>query len=158
MNRSIDIFIGEDRIVLQPCHAFRHKYGDDGRFSGPPIVRVAHSATVSEILAAVDRTFDECQLDAPQPTDIKAVIQPLLAATGEKTWNAITRSFANISVVELDDELVFSALIPEKGAFVGTGQDWRCNATDRAGMTAAFRAAAAVAIEAQNLHNPPPLL
>jgi hypothetical protein len=158
MNRAIQIYIGEDRIVLQPCYTFRHKYGDDGRFCGPPIVHLVHSASVDEILVAVDRTFAECQKDAPQPTDLKAVMQPLLAATGEKTLNAVTRSFAYISVFELDGKLVFSALTPEKGAFVGSGQDWRCNPTDRAAMAEGFRAAAAVAIEAQNLHNPPPLL
>ena len=113
---------------------------------------------MSEILEAVDRTFAACQEDAPEPKDYKAVMQPLLAATGEKTWHAITRSFACVDVEEVDGEIIFSASTPEKGSFIGTGQDWRCNLTDRGDMAAAFRAAAAVAIEAQNLHNPPPLL
>ncbi len=158
MNRNITIFIGEDRIIFRPRHKFRHKYGDDGRYCGPPIFRIAHAATVSEILEAVDRTFAACQEDAPEPKDYKAVMQPLLAATGEKTWHAITRSFACVDVEEVDGEIIFSASTPEKGSFIGTGQDWRCNLTDRGDMAAAFRAAAAVAIEAQNLHNPPPLL
>jgi len=155
--RHIQIYIGEDRIVLQPCHKFKHKYGDDGRICGPPIFRVEHSAAVSEILAAVDQTFAACQEDAPEPTDLKAVMQPLLAATGEKTWHAVTRSFAYISVEDVNGEFVFSPSIPDKGAFLGSGQYWRCNPADRDDMAAGFRAAATVAIEAQNLHNPPPL-
>ena len=158
MNKAIRIFIGEDRIVLEPCHTFRHKYGVDGGICGPPIVRVPHSATVSEILDAVNRTFVECQNDATPPPDLKAVMQPLLAATGEKTWNAITRSFAHVSVQELDGQLIFTPSTPEKGSFCSTDQKWHCNPADRAALATAFRAAAAVAIEAQNLRNPPPLL
>ena len=155
--RHIQIYIGEDRIVLQPCHKFKHKHGNDGRICGPPIFRLAHSATVIEILTAIDQTFAACQEDAPEPTNLKAVMQPLLAATGEKTWNAVTRSFAYVSVEDADGEFVFSPSNPDKGTFLGTGQYWRCNPADRGAMAVSFRAAAAVAIEAQNLHNPPPL-
>ena len=157
MSRSIRVFIGEDRIVLQPCHKFRHKYGDDGRFCGSPVTCIAHSSTVSEILSAIDQTFSHCQDDAPQPTDLKAELVPLLQVTKEKTWHAITRSFAYISIREEDTDLIFSPLRPEKGAFLGVGKLWRSSSADRAGMASAFRAAAAVAIEEQNLHNPPPL-
>jgi hypothetical protein len=75
-----------------------------------------------------------------------------------RTASFYSHAIRGVSVVELAGELVFSALVPEKGAFVGAGQDWRCNPTGRAAMAAKFRAAAAVAIEAQNLHDPPPLL
>jgi hypothetical protein len=154
MHRSIRIFIGEDRIVLDSSHTF----GTDGRFCGAPIIRLDHAATVSEILAAVDQALANCREDVPAPTDFKAVMLPLLDATGEKTWRAVSRSFALISVEQADREMIFTPMFPEKGAFVGDGTKWRFDTSNRDDMSAAFRAAAAVAIEAQNLHNPPPLI
>jgi hypothetical protein len=154
--RSIQIFLGEDRIVMRPSHNFKGKHGP-GHYCGLPVTRIAHESTMNEVLAAIEQTLSQCQENAPEPADYKAEMQPLLKATGEKTWNAITRSFALVSVIESEGELLFTALAPEKGAFLGTGKSWTCKAADREAMASTFRAAAAVAMEAQNLHSPPPL-
>jgi hypothetical protein len=154
MRRAATIYIGEDRIVMCP----NHPVTQGGSFSGPPIHTLAHSASVEKILAELDETLAECHL-VPLPTDYKAAGQPLFAATGEKTWHAISRSFAYIGVSEEGaDGVVFYSGFPEKGGFLfQTEAHWRCKKSSRADMAAAFRAAAAVSIEAQNLRNPPPL-
>jgi len=163
--RAIDIYIGEDRIVIQPFYTFGKIWsGKNGinckyRFHGFQILTIRHSAPVSEILNAIDQMSARCLDDVPAPTDEdrKTGLQLLLKATGAKTWNAITRSYAHISVAEYGQERTFSPMIPEKGAFIGTHQSWPCNFSNREQMGTAFRDAALVAIEAQNLHNPPPL-
>jgi hypothetical protein len=164
--RGIGVYIGEDRIVILPSYTYGKIWdGKDGikcrnSFYGFQILTIRHSAPVSEILDAIDQMSDRCHDDVPAPTDeelLKTGLQLLLKTTGEKTWNAITRSYAHISVTEYGQERTFSPLKPEKGAFVGTHQSWSCNFSNREQMEAAFKDAAAVAIEAQNLHNPPPL-
>ena len=154
MKRGATIYIGEDRIIMCPDHPGTQ----GGHFSGPPIHTLAHSASVEKILAELDETLAECKLVSP-PIDLKAAGQPFFAATGEKTWHAISRSFAYIGVSEEgDDGLVFFSGFPEKGGFLfQTEAHWRCKKSSRTDMATAFRAAAAVSIEAQNLHNPPPL-
>lgn len=164
--RAISVYIGEDRIVIQPSYTHGKIWsGKNGiqcrnRFLGFQILTVRHSAPVSEILDAIDQMSDRCLDDVPTPTDeelLKTGLQLLLKATGEKTWNAITRSYANVSITEYGQERTFSPWIPEKGAFIGIDKSWTCNFSNREQMEAAFKGAAAVAIEAQNLHNPPPL-
>jgi hypothetical protein len=163
--RGISVYIGEDRIVIQPSYTYGKIWGGKNginckyRFSGFQILTIRHSAPVSEILDAIDQMSARCLDDVPAPTDEdrKTGLQLLLKATGEKTWNAITRSYAHISVTEYGQERTFSPLIPEKGAFTGTHQSWSCNFSNREQMEAAFKQAALVAIEAQNLHNLPPL-
>ena len=154
MRRGATILVGEDRIVMHPDNPGTH----GGSFTGFPMRTLAHSATVEQILAELDLTMADCKL-VPPPTDLKATIQPLLVATGEKTWHAVSRSFAYIGVhEEAEDGLVFYAGFPEKGSFLfQTESHWRCKKSSRTDMVAAFRAAAAVSIEAQNLHNPPTL-
>ena len=151
--RSADIYIGEDRIVIQ--HNDSGIYG--GHFGGTPLRTLDHSSPVKKILTELKQALTECALGVPVPQDLKAVGMPLLAATGEKTWHAITRSFACVHVEEEKEELVFSPWVPEKGSFWGTGSYWRSSKTSLADIAEAFRAAAAVAIEAQNLRNTPPL-
>jgi hypothetical protein len=164
--RGINVYIGEDRIVIQPSYTYGKVWsGKNGiqcrnSFLGFQILTVRHSAPVSEILVAIDLMSDRCLDDFPAPIDkelFKTGLQLLLKATGEKTWNAITRSYANVSITEYGQERTFSPWIPEKGAFIGTHQSWSCNFSNREQMEAAFKDAAAVAVEAQNLHNPPPL-
>ena len=154
MTRGATILIGEDRIVLHPDDP-----GTNGcSFTGLPMRTLAHSVSVEQILAELDATMADCKIVAP-PTDAKATIQPLLTATGEKTWHAVSRSFAYIGVrEEADDRIVFFSGFPEKGSFLfQTEAHWRCKKSSRTDRATAFRAAAAVAIEAQNLRNPPPL-
>jgi hypothetical protein len=91
------------------------------------------------------------------PIDLKALLKPLLVTAGEKTWRAVSRAFACVDVEETEAELVFNPWVPDHGGFSGSSKFWRCNKSNRAEKEAAFRAAAVVAIEAQNLHNPPPL-
>ena len=154
--RGIGVYIGEDRIVIQPSYTYGTIWdGKDGikcrnRFYGFQILIIRHSAPVSEILDAIDQMSARCLDDVPAPTDEdrNTGLQLLLKATGEKTWNAITRSYAHISVTEYGQERTFSPYIPEKGAFVGTHQSWPCNFSNREQMEAAFKDAAAVAIEA----------
>jgi hypothetical protein len=133
VQRRATVLIGEDRIVI-------------------------HSANVEQILTEVGMAMADSRL-VPPPTDLKALIQPLLKATGEKTGHAVCRSFAYIGVSEeKDDGLVFFSGFPVKGGFLyRTEAHWRCKRSSRADMAAAFRAAAAVAIEEQNLHNRPQL-
>jgi hypothetical protein len=154
MTHGATILIGEDRIVMHPDNPGTH----GGSFIGSPMRTLAHSASIGQILAEMDAAMADCKL-VPPPADLKATMLPLLAATGEKTWHAISRSFAFIGVHEEgDDALVFFSGFPEKGAFLfRTEAHWHCKKSSRADMAAAFRAAAAVAIEEQNLHNRPPL-
>jgi len=163
--RVVEVYIGEDRIVIQPWYTYGKPFSGKNdikckyRFAGFQILTIRHSAPVSEILDAIDQTSDRCLDDVPAPTDQdrKTGIQLLLQATGEKTWHAITRSYANIGVSEYGQVRSFRPGIPEKGSFMGHQQEWSCNFSNREQMEAAFKDAAAVAIEAQNLHNPPPL-
>jgi hypothetical protein len=163
--RIISVDIGEDRIVIQPSYTYGDIWnGKNGikcrnQFLGFQILTVRHSAPVSEILDAIDQMSGQCLDDVPLPSDEdrKIGLQLLLKATGEKTWNAITRSFAHISVTEYGQERTFQPSFPEKGAFIGHEQSWSCNFSNHEQMATAFKEAALVAIEAQNLHNPPPL-
>lgn len=152
MKRSASIYIGEDRIVLEP-----QDYSPEGSYHpGEPIITLPHSASVAEILAKLEVTLASCK-QPTLPIDVKAIVRPLLAATGDKTWHAVCRAFANVDVRETDTELVFSPWIPHHGGFSGSGKDWHCDKSRQSDVVAGFRTAAAVAIEAQNLHNPPPL-
>jgi hypothetical protein len=163
--KVVEIYFGEDRIILQPWYTYGKPWsGKNGikcknRIAGFQILAICHSTPVNEILTFLDQMFENCLDDVPEPTeqDRKARIQLLLLATGEKTWHAITRSYANIGVTEIGQERGFRPGIPEKGSFLGHQKDWSCNFSNREQMEAAFKDAAAVAIEAQNLHNPPPL-
>jgi len=154
MRRGAAIYIGEDRIIICPVHPGTQ----GGGFLGPPIHKLAHSASVEQILAELEHTLAECKL-VPPPSDLKAAIQPFLAATGEKTSHAVSRCFAYIGVSEeSEDGLVFYSGFPEKGSFLFRSEShWRCKKSSRTDISAAFRAAAAVSVEAQNLHNLPPL-
>ena len=163
--RLIEVYIGEDRIVIQPWYTYGQPFNGKNniqckyRFAGFQILTLRHSAPVSEILDAIDQMSAQCLDDVPAPTDEdrKIGLQLLLTATGEKTWNAITRSYANVGVTEYGHERTFDPMIPEKGAFVGHQKDWACSFSNREQMEAAFKEAALVAIESQNLHHPPPL-
>jgi hypothetical protein len=157
MTRSAAIFLGEDRIVIQP---------DDRAVSGfgvaSPYVRcLSHAATVQEILVAVDESLTACRIGVPDPDprDRKsAAIQQLLAATGEKTWHAVSRSFAYVGVTDSGKSLEFFTGFPEKGAFLFRKEaHWSCKHSKGSGVVAAFRAAAVAAIDAQSLRNPPSL-
>src|ERR1700744_2259887 len=154
MKRGVTILIGEDRIVMHPVN----ESVDGPNFIGLPVHTLAHSASVEKILAEFEVTIAESKIVEP-PKDSKASIRPLLAATGEKTWHAVSRSFKYIGVQEeANDGLVFFSGFPEKGGFLfRTEAHWHCKATSRADMGVAFRAAAAIAIEEQNLHNRPAL-
>jgi hypothetical protein len=154
MKRGATILIGEDRIVMHPENPSAH----GPSFIGLPMRALPHSASVEKILVELEATMADSKLVEP-PTDLKASIQPLLAATGEKTWHAISRSFAYIGVLEDDgDGLMFFSGFPEKGAFLfRTEAQWRCKKSSHADVVLAFREAASVSIKAQNLHHPPPL-
>jgi hypothetical protein len=151
MRRCANIYIGEDRIILEPLGFLNGVW-----YGGVPTHRLPHSATAAEILAELEPTLAEGQ-QPKLPIDLKVLQKPLLAATGEKTWRAVSRAFACVDVEETDAELVFSPWVPDLGGFSGSGKDWRCDKSNPQEKETAFRTAAAIAIEAQNLHNPPPL-
>jgi hypothetical protein len=151
MRRCAHIYIGEDRIILEPLGLLNYVW-----YSGAPVHTLPHSARVEDILAGLEQTLAEGQ-QPTLPIDLKVLIKPLLTASGEKTWHSICRAFASVSVEETETELVFSPLVPIRGAFSGSGKYWRCDKSNHQERAAAFRAAAAIAIEEPNLHNPPPL-
>ncbi len=153
IRRSTHIYLGEDRIVLQP----RDTSPTGPGFAGAPIHSLAHSASIEEILTELEKTLADCKM-IPEPNGeaFKKLVDPLLAATGEKTWHAICRAFANINVQEEPGELVFSPWIPHYGWFSESRKYWRCDKTDRQEMGSALLAAARIAVEEQNLNNPPP--
>jgi hypothetical protein len=85
--RAISVYIGEDRIVIQPSNTYGKIWdGKDGikcrnRFYGFQILTIRHSAPVSEILDAIDQMSDRCLDDVPAPTDeelLKTGLQLLL--------------------------------------------------------------------------------
>jgi hypothetical protein len=151
MKRSAHIYIGEDRIIIAPLGLNNCAW-----FHGAPVHSLPHSAPVAEILTELDLALPRGQ-KPNLPIDVKVLTKPLLTASGEKTWHAVCRSFACVDVEETATELVFSPLVPVRGAFSGSGKYWRCDKSNRQKKEVAFRAAAAIAIEEQNLHNPPPL-
>jgi hypothetical protein len=152
LERSATVLIGEDRIIIYPSD----QGAMGGGFTGSPMRQLPHHATVATILHELSLALADCKL-VPPPTDLKALLKPLLTATGEKTWNAIARSYACINVREEKEleAIVFDPWRPEKGAFLGMGKEARAKTADPAALATAFRAAAAVAIEEQNIHNPP---
>jgi hypothetical protein len=156
MSRAAEIYIGEDRIVLQPSDQV---VPNSGHRSGSPVRTLSNSASVESILTAVLQALADSKEVEGLVADAKGLLKPLLIATGEKTWNAVSRAFAYVGAHEEgDDGLVFFSGFPEKGAFLfRTEAHWRCRKSSREDMAAAFRAAAAVAIEEQNLGNRPPL-
>jgi hypothetical protein len=156
MSRGAEIYIGEDRIVVQPTDQI---VPNSGHRPGSPVRELSHSTSVESILTALLSALADSKEVELQIADPKELLKPLLVATGEKTWNAVSRAFAYVGVHETgDDGLVFYSGFPEKGAFLFRKEaHWRCEKSDHPGMAAAFRAAAAVAIEEQNLGNRPAL-
>lgn len=156
MSRAADIYIGEERIVLQPSDQV---VPNSGHRAGSPVRTLPPSASLESILTALLQALADSREVQSLPVDPKGLLKPLLNATGEKTWQAISRAFAYVGVHEEgDDGLVFFSGFPEKGAFLfRTEAHWRCKKSNRVEMAAAFRAAAAIAIEEQNLGNRPRL-
>jgi hypothetical protein len=153
MNRGAAIFLGEDRIVVQSQD--RNK---DGAYLAGSVAReLPHSADVESILIEVELALADSKDEvSTSAVDAKALLGPLLVATGEKTWLAISRAFAYVGVAEDEHGFEFYAGFPEKGAFLfRTEAHWCCDRSDRTGMALGFRRAAVAAIEAQNLANPP---
>ncbi|SRR5258706_922497 len=154
MNRGAAIFLGEDRIVVQS----QDRNCDGAYLAGSVVRTLPHSADVESILIETERALADSKDAVSASSDAKALLRPLLAATGEKTWHAISRAFAYVGVTQDDRGIEFYPGFPEKGAFLfRTEAHWRCDMSDRAGMVAGFREAAVAAVEAQNLASPPPL-
>jgi hypothetical protein len=150
VKRSATIFIGEDRILLQPNDTSPY-----GNYAGCPVRTLPHAVSSCELLEILEETLADCRTNFELPVDLKARLKPLIAASGQKTWNAISRNFAYVGVSENNDELTFFSGFPEKGAFLFRREaHWHCNRKYQTQMAAALRAAASVAIEAQNLANP----
>jgi hypothetical protein len=153
--RSAAIYLGEDRIVIEP-----HDKAVSGLCVGSPQVRcLNHRASVEEILAALEQTLAVCRTGIPHPNwKDKTRMQPLLVASGEKTWHAVSVSFAYVGVTDTGNNFDFYCGFPEKGAFLFQEEaHWAAKRSKRAEVVAAFRAAAKEAIDAQSLRNPPPL-
>src|ERR1041385_9073451 len=153
MNRGAAILLGEDRIVVQS----QDRNCDGAYLAGSLARKLPHSADVESILTEMERALAESKDGVSAPAaDAKSLLGPLLAATGERTWHAISRAFAYVGVAEDERGIEFYAGFPEKGAFLfRTEAHWRCDRSNRTGMAAGFREAAVAAIEAQNLSNPP---
>lgn len=153
MNRSAAIYLGEDRILMQP-----HDISPYGNFAGEPVCTLSHTANLEEVLNLLEQTLAHSRTLAEMPPNVKGLLNPLIAASGERTGNAITKAFAYVGVSEKNDQLTFYSGFPEKGAFLFRKEaHWRCSKHDRKQVTIAFRAAANAACTAQNLSSPPPL-
>lgn len=153
MNQSAAVFIGEDRILMQPQDASPY-----GNYAGLPVRTLPHASSLSDVLDNLEQTLKDSRTIVDPPKDLKALLKPLIAASGEKTWSAISKSFAYVGVSEKDDVLTVFSGFPEKGSFLfRTEAHWHCNKQDKTQKALAFCAAARVAIEAQNLSNPPQL-
>jgi hypothetical protein len=153
MNRSAAIYLGEDRILMQPQDA-----SPFGNFAGEAVCTLSHAASMEEVLNLLEQTLVQSRTLGEIPSNLKGLLNPLIAASGERTWNAISKAFAYVGVSEKNDRLTFFSGFPEKGAFLFRKEaHWRCSKQDREQVTVAFRAAASTACDAQNLSNPPPL-
>ena len=130
-------------------------YGD---FAGVPVRRLSHAASLDEVLSSLEQTLADSRTIHESPHDAKALLKPLIEASGERTWGAISKAFAYVGVSEKNNQLTFFSGFPEKNAFLfRTEAHWRCQKHDREQVGIAFRAAAGIASDAQNLSNPPPL-
>jgi hypothetical protein len=153
MNRRTAIYLGEDRILVQPQDT--SPYGD---FAGGPVRTLSHTASLNEVLDVLEQTLADSRTIAEIPPNVKDLLKPLIAASGERTWSAISKAFAYVGVSEKNDQLTFFSGFPEKSAFLfRTEAHWRCQKHDRGQVGIAFRAAASTACDAQNLSNLPPL-
>ena len=153
MNRSATVYLGEDRILMQP-----HDISPYGEFEGEPVRTLSHAASLEEVLSLLEQSLADSRQIAEPPLNMRDPPKSLIAASGERTWSAISKAFAYVGVSEENDQLTFFSGFPEKGAFLfRTEAHWHCQKHDREQVRIAFRAAASTACEAQNLSNPPPL-
>src|ERR1043165_3448042 len=109
MKRSATVYLGENRILLQPSDSSPY-----GSFAGYPVRTLPHTASVEEILDNLEETLADSRTNIDLPSNAKALLKPLIAASGEKTWNAISRSFAYVGVSENEGKTAFFAGFPEK--------------------------------------------
>jgi len=153
MNRSAAIYLGEDRILMQPQDSSPY-----GNFAGEPVCTISHAANLEVVLNLLEQTLAHSRTLAEMPPNVKGLLNPLIAASGERTWNAISKAFAYVGVSEKNDQVTFSSGFLEKGAFLFRKEaHWHCSKHDREQVAVAFRAAAHTACEAQNLSTPPSL-
>jgi hypothetical protein len=153
MNRCASIYLGEDRILMQP-----NDISPYGNFAGEPVCTLSHATSLEEVLNLLEQTLSHSRTLTEIPPNVKGLLNHLIGASGERTWNAISKSFAYVGVSEKNDQLTFYSGFPEKGSFLFRKEaHWHCSKHDRPQVTLAFRTAASAACEAQNLSNPPPL-
>lgn len=76
-----------------------------------PTIVVASDATPTEIGTAITAALDGARSGVPHPTDWKAVVAPLLARAGVKSYEAFAKSAAVIDVQEDDGQV---GLLPTK--------------------------------------------
>lgn len=119
---------------------------------------LSHAASLEAVLNLLEQTLADSRTITEIPPNVKDLLKPLITASGERTWSAISKAFAYVGVSEKNDQLTFYSGFPEKGAFLFRKEaHWRCFTHNREQVTVAFRAAASTACEAQNLSSPPPL-